>query len=119
MSVFAVNIDSPNINQVSIGNTTNPAEEPINLAVQTEPVASDIYFHPYQNRILVGTPTNTADKTALSAHQSYIFCRLSWYHPATWPQRKNSIPIKSFTIGLLGLYCLVELVLPLISLLIN
>ncbi len=76
-SVFAVNMDSPNINQVNIGNTTKPAEEPINLADQTEPVASDIYFQPYQNKILVGTPTKIADRIALSAHQSYIFCRLS------------------------------------------
>ena len=76
-SVFAVNIDSPNINQVNIGNTTKPAEEPINLADHTEPVASDIYFHPYQNKILVGTPTKIADKITLLAHQSYIFCKLS------------------------------------------
>ena len=40
--VFVVNIDSPNKNQVKIGNTMNPVHEPINLADQTDPVASDI-----------------------------------------------------------------------------
>ena len=75
--VFAVNIDSPNINQVNIGKTTNPADEPINLALQTEPVASDIYFHPYQNKTLVGTPTRIADNSALSAHHVYIFCKFN------------------------------------------
>ena len=80
-NVLAVNIDSPSINQVRIGNITKPAEEPINLADHTEPVASDIYFQPYQKSILVGTPMSIADNKGLSAHQSYIFCKLSWYHP--------------------------------------
>jgi len=75
--VFVVNIDSPKTNQVKIGKTTKPADEPINLAVQTEPVASEIIFHPCQNKTLVGIPTTTADKSGLSLHQLYIFCRLS------------------------------------------
>ena len=40
--VFTVNIDSPKRNQVNIGNTINPADEPINLAVHAEPVDSII-----------------------------------------------------------------------------
>jgi hypothetical protein len=71
--VFVVNIDSPKTNQVNTGKTTKPAEEPINLAVHTEPVASDIAFQPCQNKTLVGTPTTIADRSGLSLHQSYIF----------------------------------------------
>ena len=37
--VLAVNIDSPSKNQVNMGNKIIPVDEPINLAVQTEPVA--------------------------------------------------------------------------------
>ncbi len=79
--VLVVNILSPKRYQVNIGKITKPALEPINLAVHTEPVASDTYFQPYQNNILVGTPTTTAERIALSDHHSYIFCRLSWYQP--------------------------------------
>ena len=79
--VFVVNMLSPSMNHVKIGNTTKPAEEPINRAVHTELVASDMYFQPYQKKILVGTPKAMAEMTGLFAHQSYIFCKLSWYHP--------------------------------------
>jgi len=36
--VFGVNIDSPRRNQVRIGKMISPADEPMNLAVQAEPV---------------------------------------------------------------------------------
>jgi hypothetical protein len=64
---------SPRINQVSIGNTTNPALEPINLADQTEPVASDTIFHAYQKAMLVGTPIIIAVVKGLSFHHSEHF----------------------------------------------
>jgi hypothetical protein len=68
--VFAVNIDSPSKNQVKIGNIINPVDEPINLAVQTEPVVSTIIRQAYQNAIDVGTPIVTAAKMGLFCHQS-------------------------------------------------
>ena len=40
--VFTVNIDSPKRNQVNIGKTISPVEDPINLAVQADPVDSII-----------------------------------------------------------------------------
>ena len=98
--VLVVNILSPKRNQVNIGKITKPALEPMNLAVQTEPVASETYFQPYQNKTLVGTPTRIAESIALSDHQSYIFCRLSWYQPIIWPKRKKRIPMRSFITGL-------------------
>ena len=100
IKVLVVNIDSPSINQVNIGNTTNPADEPMNRADHTEPVDSDIYFQPYQKSILVGIPISTADNKGLSDHQSYIFCKFSWYQPITWPKRKNKTPMASFIIDL-------------------
>ena len=36
--VLGVNIDSPKRNQVKIGKTIRPADEPMNLAVQADPV---------------------------------------------------------------------------------
>lgn len=98
--VLVVNMLSPNKYQVNIGKITKPALEPMNLAVQTEPVASETYFQPYQNKMLVGTPTTIAENIALSDHQSYIFCRFSWYQPIIWPTKKNKAPMKSFITGL-------------------
>ena len=71
--VFVVNILSPNINQVRIGNTTNPVQEPINRADQTDPVASDTIPQAYQNAMLVGIPTITAVTNGLSFHHSEYF----------------------------------------------
>ena len=68
--VFTVNIDSPNKNQVSIGKTIKPAEEPINLAVQAEPVASTIILQAYQKETEVGTPMRHAAKIGLFCHHS-------------------------------------------------
>lgn len=66
--VFTVNIDSPNKNQVSIGKTIKPAEEPINLAVQAEPVASTINLQEYQKAMEVGTPNINAAVKGFPCH---------------------------------------------------
>lgn len=71
--VFVVNILSPSINQVSIGNITKPVLDPINLADQTDPVASDTILQAYQKAMLVGTPITIAVKTGLSFHHSEYF----------------------------------------------
>ena len=71
--VFVVNILSPSINQVSIGNITKPVLEPINLADQTDPVASDTILQAYQKAMLVGTPITIAVNTGLSFHHSEYF----------------------------------------------
>ena len=71
--VFVVNMLSPSINQVSIGNITKPVLEPINLADQTDPVASDTILQAYQKAMLVGTPIIIAVKTGLSFHHSEYF----------------------------------------------
>ena len=68
--VFGVNIDSPKRNQVNIGNTISPADDPINLAVHTEPVDSTIIFQAYQKATEVGTPITNAATIGLSFHQS-------------------------------------------------
>ena len=68
--VFVVNILSPSINQVSIGNITKPVLEPMNRADQTEPVASDTRRQAYQKAMLVGTPIIIAFITGLSFHHS-------------------------------------------------
>lgn len=68
--VFAVNIDSPNRNHVRTGKIIKPVEEPMNLAVQTDPVASTITLQAYQNAIDVGTPIINAARIGLSFHQS-------------------------------------------------
>tara|TARA_S200000501_G_C20695274_1_gene687012 strand:- start:385 stop:546 length:162 start_codon:yes stop_codon:yes gene_type:complete len=52
---------------------TNPVLEPINLADQTEPVASDTIRQAYQKAMLVGTPIMTADAIGLSFHHSEYF----------------------------------------------
>ena len=64
--VFVVNIDSPKIAQVKIGNIIKPVQEAMNLADQADPVVSTTYFQPYQNITEVGTPITTADNSALS-----------------------------------------------------
>ena len=71
--VFVVNMLSPSINQVSIGNITKPVLDPINLADQTDPVASDTILQAYQKAMLVGTPITIAVKTGLSFHHSEYF----------------------------------------------
>ena len=68
--VLAVNIDSPNKNQVRIGNIIRPVEDPINLAVHTEPVDSTIILHAYQKATDVGAPIANAATNGLSLHQS-------------------------------------------------
>lgn len=71
--VLAVNIDSPNRNQVNIGNIIRPVDDPINLAVQTDPVVSTIILHAYQKAIEVGTPMINAATKGLSLHHSEIY----------------------------------------------
>ena len=71
--VLVVSMLSPSINQVSIGNITKPVLEPINLADQTDPVASDTSLQAYQKAMLVGTPMIIAVKTGLSFHHSEYF----------------------------------------------
>ena len=71
--VFVVSMLSPSINQVSIGNITKPVLEPINLADQTDPVASDTILQAYQKAMLVGTPIIMAVITGLSFHHSEYF----------------------------------------------
>lgn len=56
-----------------MGNITKPVLEPINLADQTDPVASDTRRHAYQNAMLVGTPITIAVKIGLSFHHSEYF----------------------------------------------
>ena len=75
--VFGVNIDSPSRNQVKIGNTINPADDPINLAVHADPVWSTINFQEYQNATEVGTPRKKAAEIGLLDHQSDRYCALS------------------------------------------
>ena len=68
--VFVVNIDSPNMAQVSIGKIIRPAQEAINLADQADPVSSTTNFQPYQNSTEVGTPITIAESNALSFQYS-------------------------------------------------
>ena len=70
-------MDSPNMNQVNIGKTTNPVQEPINLADQTDSVDSETSFQAYQKHKLVGTPNRRAAASGVSAHQSENFCRFN------------------------------------------
>ena len=71
--VFGLNIDSPKRNQVKIGNRINPADDPINLAVHTDPVASTMSFQEYQKAIEHGTPKKNAAAIGLSFHHSEIY----------------------------------------------
>ena len=79
--VFAVSIVSPSKNQVKIGKIINPVDDPINLAAQTEPVASTIILQAYQKAIDVGTPIRNAAKIGLSFHHSEVYWAFSWNHP--------------------------------------
>ena len=63
-------MDSPRRNHVKIGKIINPADEPINLAVQTEPVASTINFQEYQKATEHGMPITNAAVHGRSDHQS-------------------------------------------------
>ena len=54
----------------------NPAEEPMNLAVQTDPVASTIIFQAYQKQTEQGTPMATAATRGLFCHQVDNSCAL-------------------------------------------
>jgi hypothetical protein len=76
-----VNIDSPNKNHVKIGKMISPAEEPMNLAVQAEPVSSTINFQEYQNATEQGIPSNIAAVHGFPAHHSERYCEFSWNHP--------------------------------------
>ena len=67
---MGVNIDSPNKNHVKIGNIINPADEPINLAVQAEPVSSTMNFQEYQNATEQGAPRKKAAVHGLPYHHS-------------------------------------------------
>ncbi len=68
--VFVVSIDSPRRNHVKIGNSIKPADEPMNLAVHTDPVASTIILQAYQKDIDVGTPIMNAAAMGLFCHHS-------------------------------------------------
>ena len=68
--VFGVNIDSPNKNQVRIGKIISPADDPINLAVQAEPVSSTINFQEYQKATEQGAPKRRAVVQGLPDHHS-------------------------------------------------
>lgn len=70
-------MDSPNTYHVNMGNTTKPVQEPINLADQTESVASETICQAYQKATDVGTPINIADVNGLSDHHSENFCKFS------------------------------------------
>ena len=75
--VFVVNIDSPSKNHVNIGKIINPADEPRNLAVHAEPVASTIILQEYQKATLVGIPKNIAAENGRSFHHSDRYCEFS------------------------------------------
>ena len=75
--VFVVNIDSPSMNHVRIGNMIKPVEDAMNLAVHAELVASIIIFQPYQNATEVGTPMIIDDNRALSFQYSEKDCKFS------------------------------------------
>ena len=71
--VLGVSIDSPRRNHVSIGKTIKPADEPMNLAVQADPVWSTISFQEYQKAIEQGTPSKNAAQIGLSFHHSDVY----------------------------------------------
>ena len=72
-----VNMLSPNRHHVNNGNRIKPVADPTNLAVHTEPVASVVIFHAYQNNMEVGTPKMTAEKNGFSFHHSDRNCEFS------------------------------------------
>ena len=90
--VFGVNMDSPKRNQVKIGNTIRPAEDPIKRAVQAEPVSSTMNFQEYQNATDVGTPNKKAAVHGLFDHQSEIYCVFNWNQPITCPKNTKTMP---------------------------
>jgi len=94
--VFGVNMDSPNKNQVKIGNNIRPAEEPINLAVHTDPVSSTINLHEYQNATEHGAPKSIAVVHGLFSHHSDKYCAFNWNQPIACPRKTNTIPIYRF-----------------------
>jgi hypothetical protein len=75
--VFVVNIVSPSKNQVNIGKTTRPVDDPINLADHTESVAVTTCFHAYQNATDVGTPIVKAATIGRPFHHSERYWVLS------------------------------------------
>ena len=75
---------------------TNPVQEPINLADQTESVASETNFQAYQKDKLVGMPITTADKIILSSHHVEYLCKFMWNQPNIWPREKMNIPRYNF-----------------------
>ena len=91
--VLAVNIVSPNKNHVNIGNIIIPVDDPINLAVQTEPVTSTIDLQANQKATEVGTPMANAAMTGLSFHHSEIYCAFNWNHPRICPRKNRAIPM--------------------------
>ncbi len=90
--VFTVNIDSPRRNQVNIGNKSRPVDDPINLAVQAEPVASTIVLQAYQKETEHGIPITTAVTRGLFSHHSEMYCALSWNQPRICPKKDKNIP---------------------------
>jgi len=72
--VFVVNIDSPNRYHVKTGKMIRPVEDPMKRADHTEPVASTIILHAYQNAIDVGAPIKNAAWIGLSFHHSETYC---------------------------------------------
>ena len=74
---MGVNIDSPSKNHVKIGKMIRPADEPINLAVQAEPVSSTMNFQEYQNATEHGAPSKIAVIQGLSDHQSDKYCEFN------------------------------------------
>lgn len=71
--VFVVNMDSPKRNQVKIGKTISPVDEPMNLAVHTDPVASTIALQAYQKATDVGAPIRKAAAIGRSFHHSHRY----------------------------------------------
>ena len=69
-------MDSPSKNHVSIGKIIRPADEPINLAVQTDPVSSTMIFQAYQKQTEHGTPIVTAATKGLFCHHVDNNCAL-------------------------------------------
>jgi len=83
---------SPSKNQVKIGKIINPADEPMNLAVQADPVSSIINFQEYQKAMEQGTPRVNAAVMGRSSHHSEIYWELSWNHPMICPKKTRAIP---------------------------
>ena len=76
-----------------MGKIISPADDPINLAVQAEPVSSTINFQEYQNATEQGAPKRKAVVQGLPDHHSERYCALSWNHPMIWPTKTRTIPM--------------------------